>query len=168
VITESIVTFIENSSPDIKNVLEGTNFARTIESGNKCHVKKNASPIILLTVKEKYGKHEEFEKYNTPDLAKLINELTPGQIKRFDISKKNIIKKGKLVLESIKEEHEPKDLQLMEDGYESIEQISEETSSCCSSDFDFIENDDIPDDIFIDVTTPAESEKKEKDNCVIF
>ncbi|CAI2359909.1 unnamed protein product [Moneuplotes crassus] len=168
VITESIVTFIENSSPDIKNVLEGTNFARTIESGNKCHVKKNASPIILLTVKEKYGKHEEFEKYNTPDLAKLIDELTPGQIKRFDISKKNIIKKGKLVLESIKEEHEPKDLQLMEDGYESIEQISEETSSCCSSDFDFIENDDIPDDIFIDVTTPAESEKKEKDNCVIF
>lgn len=81
-----------------------------------------------------------------------------------------MIKKCQLGIDTIQNTLEPKDTEILfEEGYESYDQLSLETSSQCSSDFDFIEKEDIPDDIFIDITADISKQENEKgENCTIF
>mmetsp|Transcript_22580 Transcript_22580/g.25946 ORF Transcript_22580/g.25946 Transcript_22580/m.25946 type:complete len:121 (+) Transcript_22580:1430-1792(+) len=120
--------------------------------------------MILYEMQETYP--DEYEKVLSPTLSTFLSQMNDGKVKRILLAKSTMISKCKLGLEAIKSEYEPKDLELFDEGYESFEQLSEETSSQCSSDFDFIEKEEIPDDIFLDVgpEAPAAKDGKEGQN----
>ena len=166
---EILVTFLDDTKPSLEVLAEVPDFVSTIEnlSMRKPATFAEFAGTILVCLKDIYS--ESFEQLMSPALLDLYNSLNEGRLKRFSNLKSMMINRCFLGIDSIKREYEPKDISLFEEGYESFDQLSEETSSQCSSDYDFIDKEEIPEDIFIDIGEQQYDDKpKGSENCIIF
>ena len=169
VLVEILITYIHTSKPSFEAFKTAKSFIPWVESiWSKTPICINHfSGIILLEIKEVYP--DDFDKILSPFLENYIKDMNEGKIKRLTLAKTSMITKYTIGLESVESDYMSKDLELLDEGYESFEQLSEETSSQCSSDFDFIENEEIPEDIFLDLgSEEVPQPQKDDKNWVIF
>ena len=132
--TQMFIAYIATEKPDIEVLKSKKEFLSLLESLNKKPVfYKEILSIIIMTLQETYEMKEEEQKLCesllTPDLANYLSNLPEGTLNRFSNAQSSMLKKAKMALYCIQEEHEEKDLNLCDEGYESLEQLSEETSS---------------------------------------
>mmetsp|Transcript_6982 Transcript_6982/g.6163 ORF Transcript_6982/g.6163 Transcript_6982/m.6163 type:complete len:160 (+) Transcript_6982:1276-1755(+) len=132
--TETFTTYISETKPDIEKFNEVKELIPLLESLFKKSINfREILAVIIMTLQETYELHGEssktYESLLSPKLMEYLSTLTQGKLNRFEIAKCSMIKRGKMILYSIQEEHEENDLHLCEEGYESLDQLSEETSS---------------------------------------
>ena len=163
-LVEIVVTMISGPDVSLQDLIDSKLVTKCLEKMMVLYpvVLQDYAGIILCQLDEKYP--NEFDSLISPQLYGFYLRLGP-KLKKYKETCESMKKACNLSIDNIKEKLEPKDLELVfEEGYESYDQLSLETSSQCSSDFDFVEKEEIPEDIFIDI----EAADQKDDNCVIF
>ena len=169
VLVEILIAYLHNNQPEFESIRFTKGFIAWMESiSYRTPICLNhLTGIILLELQDTYP--NDFDKLLSPVLSSYMKDMNEGKIKRLNLAKASMISKYTIWIQSIESDYIQKDQELLDEGYESFEQLSEETSSQCSSDFDFIEKEDIPDDIFLDLgAEEVPKETKDDKNCIIF
>ena len=126
---EILVAYIHNTKPEFEVFISAKSFVPCCEGiiNRTTICLKHLTGIILLEMKESYP--HDLDKILSPSLFSYIKDMNEGKVKRLTLAKASMISKYTVGLDTIQTEYLQKDLELLDEGYESFEQLSDETSS---------------------------------------